>query len=307
MPGPPPTVSLGTHALAGYGELLEAVRGVRWPARRRISGGPSGSHRSKRRGLAVEFTEYRAYRQGDDPRQLDWKLLARTDRAYVRLAEEHAVLPTVFVVDASASLAYPLPGLGKWVQAEMMVVGLAAIAHAAGDPVGAVVASPDGPWVVPPRTRRSVIAEIGSALARRAPGGNPALAPAVARARGLLRQGGRLVIISDFLGEGPDDGIVLAGAGAEVVSAGADCVAVHIAAAEELDPPWKRALVADPERLDVRRPLVGATRAAYLARFAAWREELARAWRGAGATYALVVTDDRPARAVCRIARGDGV
>src|SRR5687768_18613293 len=124
---------------AGYGELLDALRGVTWPARRAARGSTSGTHRSRLRGVSPEFTEYRPYRQGDDPRRLDWKLLARSDRAYIRLADDHSVLATTIVVDASASMAFPTATLGKWRTACALAVGLAAVAHAGGDPVGLIV------------------------------------------------------------------------------------------------------------------------------------------------------------------------
>ena len=93
-------------AVGPYGALLESVRGVRWPARRPVLGGVPGMHLARTRGIASEFAEYRPYRQGDDPRRLDWKLLARSDRAFIRLAPDRAVLGTLIAVDASASMAY---------------------------------------------------------------------------------------------------------------------------------------------------------------------------------------------------------
>jgi uncharacterized protein (DUF58 family) len=292
-------------ALSAYGAVLDGVRGVRWTPRRRVAGGPTGSHRSKRRGLGAEFTEYRAYRQGDDPRQLDWKLLARTDRAYVRLAEEQAILPTVLVVDASASMAYPAPGLDKWIRACTMVVGLAAVAHGSGDPVGMVAATNDGSVTVEPRTRRGIVAEMALALAEVSPRGTQPLTSAVTAARALLRQGGRMVVVSDFLNDAvPGDAATVLATAGELMASGGECLAVHIVAREELDPPWRRALVADPEQPAVRRPLTGPTRAAYVSRFAAWREELSRTWRATGAGYALVATDDSPVLAVRQIAAG---
>jgi uncharacterized protein (DUF58 family) len=284
-------------ALAAYGALLDGVRGVRWVPRQRIVAGPTGSHRSRRRGLGPEFTEYRAYRQGDDPRQLDWKLLARTDRAYVRLAEEQAILPTVLVVDASASLAYPVPGFAKWVQACQITVGLAAVAHGSGDPVGLCVATAGGPITVASRTRSGIVAEIADALARVTPQGtSPPVAARFAR-------GARVVVVSDFLAAQADEAALIAMT-REMVAAGGDVTAVHVVAREELDPPWRQALVADPEQPSLRRQLLGATRAEYLARFRAWRAELARRWRGAGAAYTLAPTDEPPARIVRRITRG---
>src|SRR5919202_6774638 len=108
-----------------YGPLLDALRGVRWPARGSVVGGVAGTHHSRLRGIAAEFTEYRPYRQGDEPRRIDWKLYARSGRAFVRLATERATLSTVVVVDASASMAFPAESLGKWAHAAELALGLA--------------------------------------------------------------------------------------------------------------------------------------------------------------------------------------
>src|SRR3954467_2601545 len=113
-----------------YGELLDAVRGVRWPAARRVGGATLGAHPSKLRGNSSEFSEFRPYRQGDDPRRIDWRLLARSDRAYVRLTTDRATLRTAIVVDASASMAFPAGSLDKWVRGREIAIGLASIAHA---------------------------------------------------------------------------------------------------------------------------------------------------------------------------------
>src|SRR3954464_10044098 len=110
-----------------YGALLDAVRGVHWQARRAVTGAIAGTHHSKMRGTSAEFTEYRLYRQGDDARRIDWRLLARSDRAYIRLATDRAVLPTTIVIDASSSMAFPLVSNAKWHQAQQLAIGLAAV------------------------------------------------------------------------------------------------------------------------------------------------------------------------------------
>src|SRR5919199_2640731 len=107
--------------------MLDTLRGLTWPARRAVRGAAAGTHRSPMRGVSPEFTEYRPYRQGDDPRRLDWKLLARTDRAYLRITSERATLGTMFVLDASASMAFPARTLEKWSCARRLAVGLAAV------------------------------------------------------------------------------------------------------------------------------------------------------------------------------------
>ncbi len=286
-----------------YAPLLDEVRALRWPARRRIAGGLPGAHRARLRGTTGEFSEYRAYRQGDDPRRLDWRLLARSDRAYVRLADDHALLPTLLVVDASASMAFPDAGAArhaKWRAACALAVGLAAVAHAAGDPVGLAVGGGDatGPRALPPRSRRGVVLEIARALDGVTPGGAAALAPLLAR----LPASARVVVISDFLG---DDADALRQAAGAHAARGGDVHALHVVAAQELAPPRELALAVDPEDARVRRPFDAAARAAYVERFGAWRASLARAWRQAGAAYAQVTTDEAPARAVRRVVRGD--
>jgi uncharacterized protein (DUF58 family) len=281
-------------AVGDYGGILDALRGVRWAARRAVAAGAPGAHRSRRRGTAVEFTEYRAYRPGDDPRRLDWKLLARTDRAFVRLTDDHAVLPTTIVVDASASMAFPVATRGKWRLARELAVGLTAVAQASGDPVGLRVVS-SGAVLADVRrtTRRGIVALAAETLARITPGGRVGTAP---HANG--RDTGRIIFISDFL---DTDDASLASARA-VLAARGEAYAVHVVAREELDPPTRAVLVNDPEHPILRRPLMQETRAAYLANFAEWRAELQRAWLGAGASFTLVATDEPAARAVRRIA-----
>jgi uncharacterized protein (DUF58 family) len=108
---------------AEYGPMLDALRGVRWPARRAVAAAATGAHRSRQRGTSGEFTEYRVYRQGDDPRALDWKLLWRSDRAFVRLSDDRALLPTRIVLDGSASMDFPVGGgMSKWQMACTMAV-----------------------------------------------------------------------------------------------------------------------------------------------------------------------------------------
>src|SRR5687768_14491583 len=146
------------------GSLLDAIRGVKWPARRAAAGALPGAHHSRLRGAAPELSEYRAYRQGDDPKRIDWRLLARSDRAYIRLAEDRSIVPTIVVVDATASMAFPPDSLGKWRLACDVAVGLAAIAHTARDPVGLLLVSGAGVRHLPPRTRRGIVGEIARAL-----------------------------------------------------------------------------------------------------------------------------------------------
>lgn len=273
-----------------FGPVLDAVRGLTWPARGRVGGAHAGTHLSRLRGRAPELSEYRLYRQGDDPRQLDWKLLARSDRAFVRLSDDRAVHPTIFVVDASASMRFPEAGEAKWRAAGAVVVALAAIAQRAGDPVGAQIAAGAGTVRVRARTRSDVVAELATALDEVRPAGAPALAPTLLPVAARAR----VVIVSDLLG----DEEALRRAASARTRAGGDVHVLHIVSREELDPAPALRLAADPEDATILRALDGGTRAAYHAAFAAWREETARAWRLAGAAYREVIAEDDVARTV---------
>ena len=281
------------HRAATYGSLLDVLRGVTWPARRRVAAGAAGTHRSSLRGLAAEFTEYRPYRQGDDPRRMDWKLLARTDRVYFRLSDDHVSLTTLIAVDASASMAFPDGARSKWNVARLLAVGLAAVAHASGDPVGLVIAAAP-PVVLPARSRRGVLAELIRVLECTRPDGRVALAPLV----GDPRQAPRLVVISDFLG----DTEALRTAVAHGLVGGREVYAVHVVAEEELEPAGG-ILAVDPEDRAVSRALVAETLDGYRDRFAAWRRGLHDDLRRAGATVTEVVSSEPAARAVRRIVR----
>src|SRR2546422_2866649 len=71
-----------------------------------VEGFLAGIHRSPFRGFSVEFTEHRAYQPGDEPRYLDWKILARSDRLSVKQFEEETNLRAMLLVDASRSMAW---------------------------------------------------------------------------------------------------------------------------------------------------------------------------------------------------------
>lgn len=285
-----------------YGPMLDALRGVRWPARRAVGAALPGAHRSRQRGTAGEFTEYRLYRQGDDPKQLDWKLLARSDRAFVRLTDDRALVPTWFVLDASASMAFPdarhlTPGVpNKWSVARAIAVGLGAVAHASADPIGVLCAGADGTRRLAPRTRRGTVNDVMRTLDEVTPGGTASLAPLLAP----LSPNTRVVVVSDMLGDLDD----VLRAVAQLTAAGAMAEGVHVVAAEELAPTIGARLAQDPEVPQVERVIDRNALQGYRAAFDAFRAETARRWRATGAGYTEVQTDASMPRAIRQIVGG---
>jgi hypothetical protein len=117
------------------------------------------------------------------------------------------------------------------------------------------------------------------------------------------RMSGRVVVVSDFLTE--DD--LLASVSRAVV-AGKEVHALHVIAPEEIEPPKETLLVSDPEAPDVRRPLMGDARDAYLAAYSAWRDHTAHDWSEAGVSYSTVIVgQEAPEQVVRRVTAPRGI
>lgn len=282
--------------LGPYATLLDALAGLTWPSATRARGGEPGAHRSSRLGRSPEFTEYRAYRPGDDLRRLDWKLYGRTDRLFLRIADDHAALRTAIVLDASASMRFPLNGYGKWEHACAIAIGLTAIAINDGDAVGVTVTAAAGDRALPPRRRRDALNDVAQLFDSVHPVGSPSLAESVKR----VASSPRLVVITDFLGDAEQSVPSLRIAAA----AGAEIFAVHVTAEEEINPQTRPFVASDPEQPDLQRALSPENRAGYDAAFAAWRERIAGELHGMSARYTFTSTAEPVRDTVRRIVAG---
>ena len=188
---------LATPALLAHTNDLDLV------IRHVLAGLGHGIHAGKERGAGVEFSEYRAYAPGDEWRRVDWKLLARADRYYVREAERDSHVATWLWLDASASMAEPsrsgVQGLDKLWYARTMLACLAAIAQRQGDAFGLVVCSGERVHLTPaargPRQMQRVLAQLSRASAA---GGLPDSA-ALRASLPFVRAPGLVFAASDFL------------------------------------------------------------------------------------------------------------
>jgi uncharacterized protein (DUF58 family) len=132
-----------------------------------LAGLGHGMHAGRERGAGVEFSEYRAYAPGDESRRVDWKLLARADRYFVREAERDSHVAVWLVLDASASMAEPsrsVEGLDKLGYARTILACIAAIAQRQGDAFGLVVLGDGRAHFTPasrgPRQLQRVLAQL---------------------------------------------------------------------------------------------------------------------------------------------------
>ncbi|KAA3440557.1 DUF58 domain-containing protein [Rufibacter hautae] len=124
-------------------QTFAAIKDLRLIAKAVVDGFLLGQNQSIRRGAGIEFSQYRSYQPGDDLRQLDWKMFARSDRYYIRESEVDSSVAVRFVVDASGSMAHQDGTLTKLDYARYLVASLAYLAVQQGDAVGLFVLQED--------------------------------------------------------------------------------------------------------------------------------------------------------------------
>ena len=117
-------------------EIINTVSGLSLISRIVVEGYLSGLHRSKSVGPGMEFSQYRGYEPGDDLRLLDWKMLARSGRYYIKQSEVESQVVVKFIVDASASMEHTENGVSKLEFTRILVACLSHLAQKQGDAVG---------------------------------------------------------------------------------------------------------------------------------------------------------------------------
>src|SRR3954465_10210935 len=91
-------------------EALSRLKNLTLAAPQVVGGYFAGMHKSPHKGFSIEFAEHREYTPGVDPRHIDWRVLGRRDKLYVKQYEEETSLRLHLLLDASASMGYGSPG-----------------------------------------------------------------------------------------------------------------------------------------------------------------------------------------------------
>ena len=131
-----PTATASTHVSEAFTPaVMHALEQLRLRARSLSSARFQGSRKSRERGRSLDFTDYRHYVAGDDPRDLDWNAVARFDALLIRLFAAEVALPLELVIDGSKSMAWPERGLTKITAALRAAAALALIAARTETPV----------------------------------------------------------------------------------------------------------------------------------------------------------------------------
>jgi len=266
------------------GEALGWLSQLRYQTRNRRRGGTWGERRSTRRGVGLEFADYRDYTPGDDPRRVDWNLYARLDRPYVRLHEEEEDLAVTVLLDGSGSMAW-----GRWPAAQQLAAALGALALLNGDQLaGGLLQGSDLTAAWGPGRGRARLVAWEQWIAALAPAAATALGPALRAYASRQTRPGLLLLLTD----GYDPPGLAAGFTA-LAGRGHEIILLHLLTPEELNPTLRGDLRLIDSESGARRELTidRAALTAYHRRFTRWQDDL-RALAGQhGGRYAPLRTD----------------
>ena len=179
---------------------LARVKDMPLVARSVAEGFLSGLHPSRQRGVGTEFSQYRAYEPGHEPKRIDWKLFARSDRYFVREADRESEIATWIVLDCSRSMAQRSAG-GAWDKfdyARHLAATLAYLAQRQGDLPGLLMLNSEEQHVVPPAAGERQWHRILRALHDVKAAGRFPDDPSVLPLIGRLQLPSLVVVISDF-------------------------------------------------------------------------------------------------------------
>jgi uncharacterized protein (DUF58 family) len=161
----------------------------------------AGLHRSPFRGFSVEFAEHRPYEAGDELRYVDWRMLARSDKLFVKQYEEETNLRSMIVLDASASMDWTGAErrLSKLDYAKRLTAALALVFLRQRDATGFIGFAETVRSLVPARARRQQWWTLLGAVHNLQAGHGTAAEKALRRVTGLLYRRGLVVFVSDLL------------------------------------------------------------------------------------------------------------
>ena len=251
-----------------------------------VRGGLKGGRRSVKRGQSVEFADFRDYALGDDLRQLDWNVLARLEKLFVKLFIEEEDVTITILLDGSVSMASGTPDklqFAKRAAAALGYIGLASEVKSAVSVLGGRAARRRTQLRGSGRVFR-LLAELSAIQPAEGP---TDLVAAARHAAAQLSGRGVVILISDLLDPAADRVI------RELASTRSELIVLHVLSPQELDPPLEGDLrLVDSETgasVDVTADL--ATIDAYRERLAAWKGAFADLAAKRAATYVDVSTE----------------
>ena len=279
--------------------LLAALSGLQLKARYVMEGFLSGVHGSPFHGLSVEFSEYRDYQPGDDPRTIDWRFFARSDRLCVKRFEQETNARCYVACDTSGSMDYrgPRAWASKMEAARVLAAALASVLLRQNDAVGCLGLAGGALRFLPPSRIPGQLGRLLGRLEGFAPQGGAALADLLELSGRLLHRRSLVLIVSDLLE--PSEGA--ARAFERLRFDGHECLVLQVLDPDEIDFPFAEGTILEDLETGRRREPRPGARERYLQRFAQAMEDWKALLRRLEVPHALVRTDEDPRRALMRL------
>jgi uncharacterized protein (DUF58 family) len=178
---------------------LMKIKSMELRAKAVVEGFWKGIHRSPYHGFSAEFTEYRQYTRGDDPRYIDWRVFARSDRYFIKKFEDETNLRCHLLIDHSRSMGYGSGSYTKSQYAGTLAATLAYFLFTQGDAVGLATFDDEIREYMPPRNRPSYLRRLMQALEAQPRGKATDLGAPLQRIARMVTKRGMIVLISDLL------------------------------------------------------------------------------------------------------------
>jgi uncharacterized protein (DUF58 family) len=272
-------------------KVLNKVIKLELRARLVVEGFVSGMHRSPYRGYSVEFAQHREYVPGDDIRFLDWKILGKSDRFYVKEFEEETNLRAHLFVDQSESMAYAHDGgMSKFDYGATAAASLAYLIQQQSDAVGITLFNDAVTRTVPPSNTRQSLGNVFESLSEAVPTAKTRIGATLKELAANMSKRGLVILFSDLFDE-PES--VLRGL-RELSRRGHDLIVFHVLDRDEVEFPFERmtlfkGLEQMPELLVDPRSL----KQAYLAEIEAFQAAIRKGCLAQGIDYVRLI-DDQP-------------
>ena len=248
-----------------------------------VEGLLSGLHASPFQGFSVEFSEHRRYEPGDDPKDIDWQVFARTDRIYIKRYQAETNITGYLLMDLSRSMGYTYrQDLTKFDYAICLAASISYLMIHQQDPVGLMTFDDELKASLPARSRRSHLGDILSVLQRCKPTVTTNIAGNLRRIASMIRHRSLMMLMSDLLADQD-----------EIIDAirmlrfrGHDVIVFHILDEAEVTFPFTGSVdLLEPETNDHEIVDAAGIRAEYLQAVSDLRERFRTTCQAVGADY----------------------
>ena len=181
-------------------EVINQIKRLDLRAQFVVKGFLQGLHASPFQGFSVEFSEHRKYSQGDDPKDIDWLVYAKTDKYYIKKFEAETNITGYLMIDLSKSMGWTYKqDLNKFDYAVCLAASLAYLMINQQDPIGLVTFDEKIRSSVAPKSKRTQLGNILSLLSQLEPTGEADISNSVSQLSSMLKQKSLVMIFSDLM------------------------------------------------------------------------------------------------------------